>query len=423
MEFIKSWADIIDLPSLPEVINPQFLKKPAVDKELAGFLNIDTEHVRVFDSSLQNNGSRLFLVHYTIQPPPKEIRDLRGVIIEKNKNDEFKILCRSFPFTEERLPSSSPIPDFYFRKPDTVVVQAYEGTVFRVWWYEKKWFLSTPRKIDARNSKWAGPVFGEMFKDIMTDEEIDTVLDRNVCYTFLMCHPDNRLITSYKEACLYHVGVYNPLTQSFHSSGDEEFKRSIVEHKNIKYPEEMKVESWNDLISQISDLDWKTTSSGALVRVGKIPIKVTNSSYEKMRELRGNEPNLRIRWFQLLEEKRSQELEDLLPEKKEFFDKLKVDNESVIEWLINIYNKRFVQKDKTQLPKEVFWVVRMCRDAMKNFNKSELEVIMKETVQCYNPRVRNALIREMYREEKMIARQSQDGPQISSLTITETTVQ
>ncbi len=382
-----SWANLAsddEEDFIPPKVNPLFEAKDQIPLDLADQLQLDSldcENLRLFD-----HNDNFYLIHYISDPPGSEVEKYRGMIYKKI-DGEYKVVCKSFPYTHEHILGSVDIPDFTLKRVN--IVKAYEGMVLRVWW-DEKWYLSTHRKIDGRRSRWSGSkTFGEMF-DEMWNEEWYERLDKKLCYMFLLCHPHNRLACDHSEPKLWHVGVYSPEIDQF---------LKLESHQiGVDNPEKVEVETFKELEKIVSKMEWKH-EPGVLLTLDDEYRKILNPQYLNKRELRGNEPNLRMRWFQLREEGKEKELEELLSEKSSFFDQLKQHNLRVLDYLLDTYDFRYYQGNYLRLPKEDFIVLenfdKMWNEANLEYNENNLRKVLQTTLDKYNPRIRNALIKHM----------------------------
>lgn len=457
------------------LINRTFEKKPLMkEKEFMNLMEFISNkkdlslsdikrEIRIFDLEIFPNSrsltpsdperelffdqKSLYLIHYIYNPPSDTVKDLRGIIVEydgKKDSGFTKIVCKSFPYTIE-FPCSIPeesrsitprlheeIPESYFTESKITIFQAYEGTIIRMWFYNNEWMMSTHRKIDARKSRWGGPYFSDMFYELLPKEDLDLYIDRKYCYIFLLHHPKNRLVVPCNEACLYHVGMFNQEDKIL-SSSDISLKKP---HPKIKYPEkidlptlsvedqvlsnlsnnnsETTLSSWEKLNNYVRNLSWEQV--GVMVYFkdnSRPPMKILNRKYLEMKKLRGNEPNLRIRWFQCQKIGEEKALENLLSDRKEYWEELNKDNEEIIDYLLQYYKKRYESgKYKDHIEKELHWVLEafhgelntqiLNRRKTGDMTEENRPRILKTVVERYNPRVRNALIREMKKDKNKI---------------------
>ena len=169
---LKNFVSFPDLNSLD----------PSLRSDICELINLDVdqiETVKIMDS--KDNG-RIILLHYLV--PNSKNRHVRGIIIdtcpEEVKDpvsckdevclvetaqklinmsilDQIKktvrkpvILCPTFPFTEDVEIDDDRIRNYKFTD-QTLVTDAKEGTVLRVWYdsYSNTWNLSTFRKLDG----------------------------------------------------------------------------------------------------------------------------------------------------------------------------------------------------------------------------------------------------------------------------------
>jgi hypothetical protein len=433
MNYIQrlSWAECDNIePSVSHnAINKMFLQKPLPNKGLLRFFNLTKEEIlqdnskdiRVFDT-IDTDDGYIFLVHYIYQKPHPKVETIRGTIVRFNIiTDTYEIICQSFPFTPEVTVNEVEIEDNYFSR--MTILPAHEGTILRVWWCADKggrWLFSTHRKLNASNSKWGGQEFGLLFDDLFPAGERDNLLDKNYCYIFLMCHPENRLIVPYERGFLIHVASYSRKTSTVVQGYTLEDK---LKHPNITYITPIKsIKNMENLKAYMEGLDWKEVGLIIYISGLEIPIKIVSSKYLGKRELRDNEPNIRIQWFKCQAKGKEKELEELFPEKEEYWATLKVDLVDVIDYLLEKYEERYRDySPRSRILKEVHWVLESFHlELTSSATKDNKVEVMKSMFSRYNARVKNAIIREMHRERKMAERQRYLEPtesKMSSLTI------
>lgn len=130
-----------------------------------------------------------------------------GIIIDK---ENLKIICYTF----KKCLDQHELPD-NISKDDLYVETSLEGTLIRMYFYENKWMYSTKKCINASKSKWLSDKnFFELFKDcIMNNENIknienlETILNKNYCYSFIITHPENCIVTNYIIPVAIHIST------------------------------------------------------------------------------------------------------------------------------------------------------------------------------------------------------------------------
>ena len=376
------------------------------------------ESIRVIDQDEENG---LILLHYVKFIP--SVYHVRGIIIDLESE---RIICQSFPFTEEiplenlksenwlnviyDITSGRPLENMIFSK-------AYEGTILRLFYHERsdKWHLSTHKKLDGRDSRWSGPTFGEVFDQFFTSyESLTESLNKQYCYIFLLSHPENRLVCKIDRPKLTFLTCeqFNDNDKSFNFMNIENtetmicgglvvkniFEPLLNESKSFFYQSYFRLNNINKVISVTSELNWEEYTGLLLTRTDEkgrlITYKIVKDDYLNKKSLRGCEPNFRLRYLQMRQEGKSVEFKELFPEKVELFTS--IDNEvnnDLPAHLKRLYFERYTLKKFIRLPREDHYVInKVFKDYISG--KSILDNIKVVLSSC-NGRQLNALLKHM----------------------------
>jgi hypothetical protein len=410
-----------------ETLSEKLLLKPKISSlpenvrgkvySILGITEADDEDVRIVDE--ENVGSfDLLLFHYVKATP--RTQDIRGVVLAVDAiRGIVEVKCSSFPHTEE-----IPLKEVKANKEKyaalltstTEATIAYEGTILRIFHYQdepllpnSRWFFPTHKKLDGTSSRWAGPSFGAMLEQAWPDYKKhleEGLLNKRKCYVFLVAHPDNKLVCDIEKPIVRLVGVYAfPQLVGVYAVPDDDtstkMRRCPVETafpENMILPFEIAkpfpVKTLDDVIKTVEDLKLKD-SCGVLLSnvVTNTCIKIVPDDYHVQREVRGNEPNLRLRYLELRKQGRLKEIHDLFPEKKTFFNTIENDIEDVHKYLIDCYNRKYRQRSFVRLPPEDYYIITA---TSKNYDtKLSLLENIKAQVATSNPRQLNAMINHM----------------------------
>ncbi len=399
-------------PKLSDLFDAE--KEKAICK-LIWVSNSDSEtNLRVFDQVEEDN---LILLHYLKEV--SSVYHVRGLVVD---TETLEIVGQSFPFTEELSPGDlggyqdSPKYDkpIHGDVSDYYITHAYEGTILRFFQgrVTKKWYLSTHKKINGRRSRWSGPMFGDIFDSFWQDPgSLGDGLDGRACYIFLISHPDNRLVCKIPSAkimllgystgnCLYSLinpdeSVPDPL---------EYLKEQAIEPSTIEKRESFHVETLDDLKEKTEQLLWEDCTGLLLTFWDNVKprlrcYKVVPDEYTKRRDLRGSEPNFRLRYLQLHAQGDDEDFRELFPEKEEFFDQIEKDMTiDLPRYLKQLYYERYTKKQFTRLPPEEHYVLEKTR---KEYVPGRSIIAnLRLTLNDCNPRQLNALIKYMYVSRK-----------------------
>lgn len=356
-----------------------FFNKPKVtNKFVLSALHLSDEQaekVRVFDEmTVQGSEWTLQLIHY-LDSEDYTVNHIRGIVVASFGN-QAKIVCQSFPYTQECVvddnegcngscedgtetgaetnDSETNVCQNCIEFPQAVFVNAFEGTILRVFWFEGQWFVSTHKKINGRNSKWASPTFGALFNECLTGDrkteaDYDAIgLNRNLCYVFLLTHPENTLVCDCESPKVYHLMTYDFPNHTSVSLAD-----SKITHDGIAYATAMQFQNEDEVFNYVKEQNYKKYSGVVAIFRGGSMVKFVSRAYVNKRLLRGNEPSVAVRYLQLLQIKNSsyaQELEELCPNKKGAFEKILEEKACLVDYLYHLFFTRHIQGQFFRLP-------------------------------------------------------------------------
>jgi hypothetical protein len=200
---------------------------------------------------------------------------------------------------------------------DIVAEEFVEGTMINVFWdstagLSGAWELATRNSVGGEVSFFKNTnakTFRTMFLEAASKSNFElNMLNPLFCYSFVLQHPDNRLVVPFKTPQLYLVAVY----EICHTEGgvvniiqsDMEIvkKTGLWDQTSIKFPQIY--ENWSvyhDLKSQYSSMNTSYEILGVVVRNKQTGVrtKLRNPVYENVRHLRGNQPKMQYQYLSL----------------------------------------------------------------------------------------------------------------------------
>ncbi len=364
----KNSTRLVDLPNYQSILSLlNITEKQSIDADVC-----------VIDEKPQDD---LILLHYLELIPGVE--SVRGIVLDVSNNSNPKMVAKSFPFTQE----VEFLQEEQFSYPCTVT-KAYEGTILRVFRGKntKDWYISTHKKIDGRRGRWCGPEFGDTFNQVWGDFPLDTHLVDNKtgdrCWIFLVSHPDSRIVCEIEKPTLRLVGIFENGKVTMRDLD------STISHRNIYIQEHLDVNTFQEFQEQAKLLDKKECTGllfSKFTGTGWECVKVVPPLYLESRELRGNEPNLRLRYLELREGQiHIDEFVNLYPEKKDLFDEIEwYLKEGIVEYLHHISETLFGIEI---IPKEEHFIIKSAR-------RGNFDNIASQLLELSRPRQLNALIK------------------------------
>ena len=207
-----------------------------------------------------------------------------------------------------------------------------EGTMINVFWDNTRelWEITTRSTIGASSSFYKpskNKTFRGMFHEAVAKNNMDiSLLDRNMCYSFVLQHPDNRIVVPFKTAQLYLAAVYsidNTYENVRIKTHDiyEVHKCDAFSMTTVKVPRKYEWAAYSELIGQFGSLNTPFRQVGVViynVETGE-RTKIRNPVYERVRHLRGNQPKIQYHYLCLRAEGKVGEFLKYYPENNAMF--------------------------------------------------------------------------------------------------------
>ena len=213
----------------------------------------------------------------------------RGVILEKDTNN---IVCYSFDRSIDFINDLSYLNNKFPFNDKTVVQESIDGTQIKLFYYGDKWLVATTRSIDAYSTRFSSrSSFGKMFDDALELSNLNLeTLNKRKCYSFVLCHPDNRIITKYEKPDLVHVFTRDLDTLEIDLSYDV----------GVRKPQTLDYEGYEKLLEDSNDLEYY--KEGFVLHSGDEQnkmMKIKSKNYLKCCRMRGNNNNILFHYLEL----------------------------------------------------------------------------------------------------------------------------
>tara|TARA_Y100000996_G_scaffold414615_1_gene406035 strand:+ start:162 stop:1415 length:1254 start_codon:yes stop_codon:yes gene_type:complete len=281
----------------------------------------------------------------------------RSVILNK-KTKQIVSFCppKSLPwfeFTQNNKPEECKITNFE------------EGTMINLF-YDKDiqdWEISTKSSIGGRYKYFqeSPKTFRFMFLEAMnyTGMEFD-MLNPSYCYSFVLQHPDNRIVVLHKKMKLILTNIYQfrdmkvyeqPISIHYTSQNESRTKdvmEDIITPLQNKYSKGFSCDSWEKIFNDNQRMDIEYTNVGIQVYNTKTGhrTKLRNPSYEKVKFLKGNSPKLQFQYYNLRQADKVKEFLKYYPEYRGEFLRLRDELHRWTRQLFSNYRECFIRKHK-----------------------------------------------------------------------------
>lgn len=291
----------------------------------------------------------------------------RSVIF--NANDQLVCFAPPKAITYETFKAEHPL--YYVN-----VEEFIDGTMINMFWDKihdpeygddsgiigDGWRFTTRKNIGADNhfyrysNNCTQRNFGELFRETFANTGIDIEkLDKSYCYSFVMRHPENRVVSYVKEPELY-------LTDAFllENSSDAHYKVTPAYHSschvmpgffnsNVKFPRSFSVDNYEQLERMVDEHspDGSLTKGYMLhCKQTHLRTKIVPEEYKFVKELRGNFADLRLLFLTLHGQGRVHEYLHYYPENYPLFAEYTHLLDDYIHCMYMLYRDCFISKSK-----------------------------------------------------------------------------
>ena len=261
-------------------------------------------------------------------------------------------------------PKSIQCEEFIKRySPETSNVTAEEfidGTMINVFWDDSiglngAWEIATRNSVGATSIFFKGKTaktFRKMFLEAASENGLVLEnLDKQYCYSFVLQHPDNRIVVPFKTPQLYLVAVYavqySDLNIYINVYDAQDFMNFFAETR-VKFPKIYKFENYSELIDQYACMNTSYDIVGVVLHNKRegIRTKIRNPVYEQVRNLRGNQPKLQYQYLSLRKEGRVKDFLQYYPENKDEFSTFRDQLHLFTGTLLSNYISCYIKKEK-----------------------------------------------------------------------------
>jgi len=273
-------------------------------------------------------------------------------------------LLRSVIFYKDKILAFSPpkaidFKEFINKYPlnECYAEDFIEGTMINVFYMENtnEWKISTKSAIDAQVYFYDNKLsFNNMFFEACKYCNLDlNNLPKEFSYTFILQHPNNRIVAPIIRPHLYLIKVYKIDNNTIYNINLEKFcfdNNNLFINPNgfpISIPNIYPITSYEELISYFASMNTPYYYPGIMIyHTSGIRTKVRNPVYEDIKFLRGNQPKL---FFQYLNLRKNGKVRDYLnyyPEHKKILNEFRniIHRYTTSLWQNYIYC--FINKEK-----------------------------------------------------------------------------
>jgi len=186
---------------------------------------------------------------------------------------------------------------------NVVVYKCFEGTLILVFYHNDKWYVTTRRCLDAKDSGWIKKnSYYDLFIDAMSNKFSFDDLNKDYCYHFILVHHKNKNIVSYCDLGKEYKELYHILTTVKYTLDEIDY----TINDNVKYVQQEKFNNIQELLNDLSiknqqDIKYQTITtegyilryySGELFKSPFVILKIQTEIYDTLIKLKPNNSNI-----------------------------------------------------------------------------------------------------------------------------------
>lgn len=311
----------------------------------------DTRILKATDYFTKSN-QKFTIVKYNKYLLSDDIIDSYGLFRSVILNSANNVVC----FSPGKSHSVGSFKTKYPSLEKLVVQEFVEGTMMNVFWdstigLSGGWEISTRNVVGAETSfykKKDSKTFQKMFLEACNELQFDiNSLDKELCYSFVLQHPENRIVVPLNKMKIYLVEAYKIV----HSDNaimvySEEVKIQGV--NGISFPLQYECESYDEVVESYGSGNTPYHVLGAIIKNVETGerCKVRNPIYEEVRYLKGNQPKLQYQYLCLRKEGKVKEFLNYYPETKKDLSLFRDQVHLFTHTLFQNYIQCYIKKEK-----------------------------------------------------------------------------
>lgn len=279
----------------------------------------------------------------------------RSIIV----NETNKIVCFSPP---KSIPSDEFIKK-YPNKTEAIIAQEFvEGTMINVFWDENiglsgGWEIATRNTVGATSGFYKSPnskTFRTMFLEAAQENNLYlNNLNPAYCFSFVLQHPENRIVVPFNKARIYLAAVYHIDNTEMnnirvYSYNMDEMRKLNWMNADIQFPQTYNFDSYTELINQYASMNTSYDMLGFVLyntQTGERS-KIRNPVYEQVRALRGNQPKLQYQYLTLRKQNKVKDFLKYYPENKRHFSEYREQIHLFTNTLFMNYITCYIKKEQ-----------------------------------------------------------------------------
>lgn len=258
-------------------------------------------------------------------------------------------------------------------------------------------FYSMEQEKDSHPEK---KTFRTMFLEAAKENNLILEnLNPKLSYSFVLQHPNNRIVIPIKKPQLYLVAIYyidnNDKNNITVFTSDLQENKDYWQTTSIKFPEIYEFNDYSELIDKYASMNTSYDQLGVVLYNKRTSrrTKIRNPVYEEVRHLRGNQSKLQFQYLTLRKAGKMNEFLKFFPENKREFSLFRDQVHLFTNTLFYNYISCYMKKEKQlkdfspQYKSHMFNIHEKYKNELKPENKFVTNRVVIEYVNNLQPQL------------------------------------
>ena len=261
-----------------------------------------------------------------------------------------------------------------------------DGILIGTYWNGTAWKMHTRSMLEANCRYYSQRTFRDLFEQIIPAHFYE-VLDKTVCYSWILQHPENRIVCNIRSPRVFLVGANRIQTDGTVVP----LTRSELTHVEEYLPREHIFSSWEAMKARL--LEWNDryqhNVQGFVIREVSTGIrwKLRTESYNKVRLMRDNTPRLDYIWLTQWKAHTFLVYLKIFPEEKRQADLILNRWKTVTTELFQLYTAKFKARSAPEVPPKFRSILQAMHQHYYNVLKPDGKTLtFREAVDWMNQR-------------------------------------
>lgn len=265
-----------------------------------------------------------------------DINKCRGLILEKNTNN---LVCVPPPHSQNvQLFNQISVEKTNYE-------EFVEGTMINIFKYDGTLYLSTRSCLGGYNTFYSNKTFSTLFGEIIDLSKFDVIED-NMNLTFILQHPENIIVKTYKVPnikLVYGISIHENRLEYY----DLTILKELLLEKGLSFeiPNKYTINQITDVYEILTKMDH--SEQGIILKnleYGYLRSKIWNDHYKYVRQLKGNCTKKKFMYLELRKNKSIDEYLKYFEDDVDLFENYRLELYETTSKLFNYYQDFHVRK-------------------------------------------------------------------------------